>query len=77
MASSSCRRRLAASLGASMKPTSTISISCMDSRAVFNDFGDKFTCVDQNGEQPLTGMITSVDQVWIYSIYMSSKTNRR
>jgi hypothetical protein len=49
----------------------------MDSRAVFNDFGDKFTCVDQNGEQPLTGMITSVDQVWIYSIYMSSKTNRR
>jgi ubiquitin-activating enzyme E1 len=32
-------------------------------RSVFNDFGPKFTCVDPTGEQPLTGMIVSVDQV--------------
>ncbi|KAJ7774253.1 ubiquitin activating enzyme [Mycena maculata] len=30
--------------------------------SVFNDFGPKFTCVDPTGEQPLTGMIVSVDQ---------------
>ncbi|KNZ80044.1 Ubiquitin-activating enzyme E1 1 [Termitomyces sp. J132] len=30
--------------------------------AVFNDFGPKFTCVDPTGEQPLTGMIVSVEQ---------------
>ncbi|KAF9055006.1 ubiquitin activating enzyme [Hymenopellis radicata] len=29
---------------------------------VFNDFGPKFTCVDPTGEQPLTGMIVSVDK---------------
>ncbi|KIY45891.1 ubiquitin activating enzyme [Fistulina hepatica ATCC 64428] len=28
----------------------------------FNDFGPKFTCVDPTGEQPLTGMIVSVDK---------------
>ncbi|KAI0375552.1 ubiquitin activating enzyme [Pilatotrama ljubarskyi] len=28
----------------------------------FNDFGPKFTCVDPTGEQPLTGMIVSVDR---------------
>ncbi|KAI1795152.1 ubiquitin activating enzyme [Ganoderma leucocontextum] len=28
----------------------------------FNDFGPKFTCVDPTGEQPLSGMIVSVDQ---------------
>ncbi|KAF9468864.1 ubiquitin activating enzyme [Collybia nuda] len=28
--------------------------------SVFNDFGDKFTCVDPTGEQPLSGMIVSV-----------------
>lgn len=32
-------------------------------RAVFNDFGPKFTCIDPSGEQPLTGMIVSVDKV--------------
>lgn len=32
-------------------------------RSVFNDFGPKFTCVDPTGEQPLTGMIVSVDKV--------------
>ena len=31
--------------------------------SVFNDFGPKFTCVDTSGEQPLTGMIVSVDKV--------------
>ncbi|KAI0347162.1 ubiquitin activating enzyme [Trametopsis cervina] len=30
--------------------------------SVFNDFGPKFTCVDPTGEQPLTGMIVSVDK---------------
>ncbi|RDB23272.1 Ubiquitin-activating enzyme E1 1 [Hypsizygus marmoreus] len=30
--------------------------------SVFNDFGAKFACVDPTGEQPLTGMIVSVDQ---------------
>ncbi|KAI0732993.1 ubiquitin activating enzyme [Fomitopsis betulina] len=29
--------------------------------SVFNDFGPKFTCVDPTGEQPLTGMIVSVE----------------
>ncbi|RPD67265.1 ubiquitin activating enzyme [Lentinus tigrinus ALCF2SS1-7] len=28
----------------------------------FNDFGPKFTCVDPTGEQPLSGMIVSVDR---------------
>ena len=32
-------------------------------RSAFNDFGPKFTCVDPTGEQPLTGMIVSVDKV--------------
>jgi len=31
--------------------------------SVFNDFGPKFTCVDPTGEQPLTGMIVSVEKV--------------
>ncbi|THH10090.1 hypothetical protein EW145_g1564 [Phellinidium pouzarii] len=30
--------------------------------SVFNDFGPKFTCVDPTGEQPLTGMIASIDK---------------
>ncbi|KAJ7591324.1 ubiquitin activating enzyme [Mycena floridula] len=30
--------------------------------SVFNDFGPQFTCVDPTGEQPLTGMIVSVEQ---------------
>ncbi|KAF9475937.1 ubiquitin activating enzyme [Pholiota conissans] len=30
--------------------------------SAFNDFGSKFTCVDPTGEQPLTGMIVSVDK---------------
>ncbi|GJJ07325.1 hypothetical protein Clacol_001526 [Clathrus columnatus] len=30
--------------------------------SVFNDFGPKFTCVDQTGEQALSGMIVSVSQ---------------
>lgn len=36
--------------------------------SVFNDFGPKFTCVDPTGEQPLTGMIVSVDKVVILFI---------
>jgi hypothetical protein len=32
-------------------------------RSVFNDFGNRFTCVDPTGEQPLTGMIAEVDKV--------------
>ena len=31
-------------------------------RYAFNDFGPKFTCVDPTGEQPLSGMIVSVDK---------------
>jgi ubiquitin-activating enzyme E1 len=31
--------------------------------SVFNDFGPRFTCVDPTGEQPLTGMIVSVEKV--------------
>ncbi|KAJ3734375.1 ubiquitin activating enzyme [Lentinula guzmanii] len=30
--------------------------------SVFNDFGRKFTCVDPTGEQPLSGMIVSIDK---------------
>ncbi|KAJ7781530.1 ubiquitin activating enzyme [Mycena metata] len=30
--------------------------------SAFNDFGPKFTCVDPTGEQPLTGLIVSVEQ---------------
>ncbi|KAI0068882.1 ubiquitin activating enzyme [Artomyces pyxidatus] len=30
--------------------------------SAFNDFGPRFTCVDPTGEQPLTGMIVSVDK---------------
>ncbi|XP_006459927.1 hypothetical protein AGABI2DRAFT_191711 [Agaricus bisporus var. bisporus H97] len=30
--------------------------------SVFNDFGPRFTCVDATGEQPLSGMIVSVDK---------------
>ncbi|KAF8640005.1 hypothetical protein AX17_001250 [Amanita inopinata Kibby_2008] len=30
--------------------------------SVFNDFGPKFTCVDPTGEQPLSGMIVSVQK---------------
>lgn len=30
--------------------------------SAFNDFGSKFTCVDPTGEQPLTGMIVSVEK---------------
>ncbi|KAL5487808.1 UBA1 [Sanghuangporus weigelae] len=30
--------------------------------SVFNDFGPRFTCVDPTGEQPLTGMIASIDK---------------
>lgn len=32
-------------------------------RSAFNDFGAKFTCVDPTGEQPLSGMIVSVEKV--------------
>jgi len=31
---------------------------------VFNDFGPKFTIVDPTGEEPLTGMIVSVEKVY-------------
>lgn len=31
--------------------------------SVFNDFGPKFTCIDPTGEQPLSGMIASIDKV--------------
>ncbi|KAF5363942.1 hypothetical protein D9756_000809 [Leucocoprinus leucothites] len=30
--------------------------------SVFNDFGPRFTCVDATGEQPLSGMIVSVNK---------------
>ncbi|KAI0033358.1 ubiquitin activating enzyme [Vararia minispora EC-137] len=30
--------------------------------SAFNDFGPKFTCVDPTGEQPLTGMIVSIEK---------------
>ncbi|KAF8341326.1 ubiquitin activating enzyme [Cantharellus anzutake] len=30
--------------------------------SVFNDFGAKFTCVDPTGEQPLSGMIVSIEK---------------
>lgn len=31
--------------------------------SVFNDFGPKFTVIDPTGEEPLTGMIVSVEKV--------------
>jgi ubiquitin-activating enzyme E1 len=42
--------------------------------SVFNDFGSKFTCVDANGEQPLTGMIVSVEKVRKYSYTRNANT---
>ena len=30
--------------------------------SVFNDFGEQFPCIDTTGEQPLTGMVTSIDK---------------
>jgi hypothetical protein len=38
--------------------------------SVFNDFGPKFTCVDPTGEQPLTGMIVSVEQVREFPVHI-------
>jgi hypothetical protein len=29
----------------------------------FNDFGSKFTCVDPTGENPLSGIVASIDKV--------------
>ena len=42
-------------------------------RSVFNDFGSKFACVDPTGEQPLTGMIVSVEKVSFggFSVFVS------
>ncbi len=54
-------QRYAVSLG--MRPIVILSIILTRIRNVFNDFGPKFTCVDPTGEQPLTGMIVSVDKV--------------
>jgi hypothetical protein len=34
--------------------------------SVFNDFGPKFTVVDPTGEEPLTGMIVSVENVGVF-----------
>lgn len=44
-------------------------------RSAFNDFGPKFTCVDPTGEQPLTGMIVSIDKVYFLSFVTVSYTN--
>ena len=41
-------------------------------RSAFNDFGPKFTCVDPTGEQPLTGMIVSINKVHLVSIMTES-----
>lgn len=38
-------------------------IAHISHRSAFNDFGSKFTCVDPTGEQPLSGMIVSVEKV--------------
>ena len=35
----------------------------------FNDFGPKFTCVDPTGEQPLSGMIVSIDKVTLTATF--------
>lgn len=37
--------------------------------SVFNDFGPRFTCVDTTGEQPLSGMIVSVDKVRLSGLF--------
>jgi len=42
-----------------LSPSDTHSLSSY----AFNDFGPKFTCVDPTGEQPLSGMIVSVEKV--------------
>lgn len=39
-------------------------------RAVFNDFGPKFTCVDPTGEQAVSGMVASIDKVSIMSMIL-------
>jgi ubiquitin-activating enzyme E1 len=35
----------------------------LHSSYAFNDFGPKFTCVDPTGENPLSGIIASIDKV--------------
>ena len=40
--------------------------------SVFNDFGPKFTVVDPTGEEPLSGMIVSVDKVGDISIRLQT-----
>ena len=46
-----------------MTPPRIAILNVRDARSIFNDFGPKFTCVDPTGEQPLTGMIVSVQNV--------------
>ena len=41
---------------------SRIATKLVPRSSAFNDFGPKFTCVDPTGEQPLTGMIVSIDK---------------
>jgi len=57
------------------QPTSLPHFSCRVlshlHSSVFNDFGPKFTVVDPTGEEPLTGMIVSVEKV--HSVHFTLK----
>jgi len=48
-----------------MAATFTFDVTDALSSYAFNDFGSKFTCIDPTGEQPLSGMIVSVENVCV------------
>jgi hypothetical protein len=50
-------------LGTTLSPSACFPAYHRNFSSVFNDFGPKFTCVDPTGEQPLSGMIVSVEKV--------------
>ena len=62
MVSTLLLRGLMGSLGMWI-PISFASLLMRRASYAFNDFGPKFTCVDPTGEQPLSGMIVSVENV--------------
>ena len=52
-------------LGESSATSAFLGVTVADAKppgsSVFNDFGPAFTCIDPTGEQPLTGMVVSVE----------------
>jgi hypothetical protein len=73
----SLQRRLVACLGECCPFACRILLIHYTS-STFNDFGPKFAVVDPTGEQPMTGMIVSVDKVRYlpFSMYKCSYLSR-